>query len=134
MSRAAPWACVLMLLTLSGCTKDEDYVEVLREQTAAWKETADILATIKDDKTMAAAKAALDERQPRFDAISRKAKALPKPSERVQQRLEDEKYAMQAALTRLVAESERVSKLPGGAEFMGQLTSNSQGLWSAVKK
>ena len=134
MSRAARWTWMIALLMAAGCTREEDYVEVLREQTAAWKETADILATVKDEKTMAAAKVALDERQAHFDAIMRKAKALPKPSDNVRQRLEDEKYPMQAALSRLAKESERVSKLPGGAEFMGQLTSNSQGLWSAVKK
>src|ERR1043166_4038540 len=126
MPRAARWVWVILLLAMVGCTREEDYVEILREQTAAVKETADILATIQDEKTMAAAKSALDERQAKFAAITRKAKSLPPPSEKILLRLADEKFPMQAAINRLQTESKRVSELPGGAEFMGQLTSNSQ--------
>ena len=32
---------------LVGCTRDEDYMDVFREQLAANKELADILATVK---------------------------------------------------------------------------------------
>ena len=77
MTRAAGCGCLVLLSLLAGCTKDEDYIEVVRQQRANWKEMTDILATIKDDKTMADAKIALDERRPKYDALARKAVRSP---------------------------------------------------------
>ena len=79
MSRAAQCGWFVLLLLLVGCTKDEDYLNVIREQLAAMKELADILETVKDESSMAQAKKTLDERSEKFAAISRKANALPKP-------------------------------------------------------
>ena len=135
MTRAAGCGCLVLLSLLAGCTKDEDYIEVVRQQRANWKEMTDSLATIKDEKTMADAKIALDERRPKYDALARKANALPKPPPAaVSERLRDELPVLQATAKRFARESERVSKLPGGEEFMKQLESNSPGLGAAVQK
>jgi hypothetical protein len=134
MSRAVRSACFVLVLTLAGCAKDEDYFEVLREQRGAWKEMADILATVHDDKSMTDAKTALEERGKKFDAISRKAKALPNPPpQEVLKRMEADRFVMERTVARLQSEVERVRKLPGGVEFLKQFESGSQGLMSAVK-
>jgi hypothetical protein len=134
MSRAVRKGWLLLLLLPLGCTKDEDYLEVFREQRGAWNEMADILATVKDEKSMADAKIVVAERLPKFEAIARKARALPKklPPE-VRQRMEDDKFLMTATVERLRKESNRVSKLPGGAEFLQQFEAKSQGLMTAVQ-
>ena len=62
-----------------GCTKPEAYYQVAREQRAARQELIDILITIEDEKSMASAKTALDDRAAKFEAIVERAKALPNP-------------------------------------------------------
>ena len=133
MSRAVRWGGVVLLLITVGCTKDEVYVEVAREQRAAWQEMADILAKVKDEKSMADAKAALVERGAKYEGIARKAKALPKPSAEVVKRLQEDEFLIKATLKNLRTQAERVGKLPGGKEFMKQFESSSQGLFSAVQ-
>jgi hypothetical protein len=133
MSRAVRWGGVILLLIPVGCTKDEDYVEVAREQRAAWQEMAEILAKVNDDKSMADAKTALVERGQKYERIARKARALPKPSAEVVKRLQEDEFLIKATLKKLRTEAERVDKLPGGKEFMKQFESSSQGLFSAVQ-
>ena len=52
MNSDARWGWLLTLLLLAGCTKNEDYLNVFREHRTALKEMADILATVKDEKSM----------------------------------------------------------------------------------
>jgi hypothetical protein len=135
MFRATRCGWLLLLLVPLGCTKDEDYLEVLRDQRAAMNEMADILGTVKDEKSMSDAKAVLEERRPKFEAIAKKAKALPKPlPQEVRQRMEEDRSLIAAALKRLGKESDRVSKLPGGEEFLKHFESKSQGLMTAVQR
>ena len=131
MSRAVRWGGVILLLIPVGCTKDEDYVEVAREQRGAWQEMAEILAKVNDEKSMADAKTALVERGQKYERIARKARALPKPSAEVVKRLQEDEFLIKATLKKLRTEAERVDKLPGGKEFMKQFESSSQGLFSA---
>ena len=52
------WGCVALLASLlvAGCGgRAQDYLDVFDEQRVAWNEVADTLATITDDKSMAAA-------------------------------------------------------------------------------
>ena len=133
MLRAARCGWVVILLVAAGCTKEEDYLEVSREQRAAWKEMTDILATIKDEKSMADAQVALKKHTPKYEALARKAKALPKPPPDVIKRLQEDEVIIRATLRHLHTEVERVGKLPGGDEFMKQFQSNSQGLMPAVQ-
>ncbi len=133
MSRAVRWGGVILLLIPVGCTKDEDYVEVAREQRGAWQEMAEILAKVNDEKSMADAKTALVERGQKYERIARKARALPKPSAEVVKRLQEDEFLIKATLKKLRTEAERVDKLPGGKEFMKQFESSSQGLFSALR-
>jgi hypothetical protein len=135
MTRAVQCAGLLMLLVLVGCASEEDYLEVMRAQRAAYKETADILETIQDEKTLDEAKKALDAKREKFDAIAQKAKSLPKPSAQVVERLKEQQTLMQDSIDRLRKEIGRVrTKVKGGEEFCKQFESSSPGLMSAVQQ
>ena len=134
MSRAARCGWLGALLMVAGCTRDEAYFEVAREQRAASQEVVDILASVTDEKSMAAAQAAILERRPKIEAITRRAKALPRPSDEVQARLKEEAYMRDTILKRMAAEAKRIQQLPGGPEFLEQFSSNSPGIMSAVQK
>ena len=97
------------------------------------KEVTDVLATIKDDASMAAAKEALDEKAKKCEALSRKAGAMSRPSPEVLKRLQEDSYLTNGVLKGLHQEAARVSKLPGGPEFLKQFESTSPGLMSAVQ-
>ena len=133
MARAAHFGWFFLLLLLVGCTKDEEYVDVQREQLAAWKEMADILETVKDETSMVEAKKALDQRSEKYAALSRKAKALPRPRPEAIERMQEQKFFVDSAIARLRTEAGRVNRLPGGPEFMKHFQSNSQGLSTAVQ-
>ena len=135
MVRAARCGWLVVVLVLVGCAKDEDYMEVYREQRANYKELADILATIKDEKSLADAKSALDDRSKRFAAVARKANALPKPPpESVRKRLEDDAFTMRRTIEQLQDEINRVRRdVKGGEEFWKQFESISPGLLSTVQ-
>ena len=135
MSRTARYAWILVLLIPAGCTRDEQYLEVFREQRANFKEMGDILASVKDDDSMAAAKVKLEERRPHFDATARKASALPRPlPAEVARRFEEEKYLMTSFLERMQTQMKRIRGLKGGEEFITYFESNAPGLMSAVKQ
>ena len=133
MARAAHATAIVFLLMAAGCTREEDYLEVARDQRAAYKELGDILTKVHDQKSMEEAKAALEERGPKYAEIARRARALPKPSPAVQERLQEDAKIMTALIKRLEDQGKRVEALPGGAEFMQQFKSNSRGLMSAVQ-
>jgi hypothetical protein len=134
MIRAARHAWVLLLL-LAGCAKDQDYFEVLSEQQAAWTELAEVLETVKDEKSMAAAKTALEVREAKFEAIARKAQALPKPSAAVLEQLEQKKYLLQRAIERSQGEVRRIRRdVPDGEAFCKKFGSKFPGLMSAVQQ
>jgi hypothetical protein len=135
MIRAARHAGMVLLLALVGCAKDQDYFDVLSEQQAAWNEVADILETVQDQKSMAEAKTALEARVEKFEAVAKKAQALPHPSAELIQKLEQKRYLMQRAIERAQAEVGRVRRdVPGGEAFCKQFGSRYQGLMSAVQK
>lgn len=135
MGRFLRHVWLLFLLAPAGCSKEEDYMEVFREQQAAYRETADILATIKDEKTMADAKSALDERFKRFEAIAKRAKALPQPPPpSVVNRMKDEEFVMKRTMSHLQDQLKRVSELKGGKEFLRQFESGSPGVLPVVVK
>jgi hypothetical protein len=134
MIRAARHAGILLLLILAGCAKDQDYFDVLSEQQAAWNELADVLETVKDEKSMAEAKTALQARVEKFEAAVQKAQALPQPSPEVLKRSEQKVYLLQRAIDRTRDEVRRVRALPGGEAFCKQFGAKSPGLMSAVQK
>ena len=126
---------VVLLLTLVGCTKSEDYLKIAREQRTAYRELADLLETIQDEKSMAAAKTALAERAEKCEAIAAKARALPQPPPAdVQKRFEEDGYFIQQTIKNLQIEVGRVRGLKGGKEFFKQFDSEHPGLFSTVQR
>jgi len=135
MSRAARLGGLLLLLVVAGCARDDDYLDVMREQRAAWKEMADILETVKDEKSMAEAQKTLAGKSEKYAAIARKAKALPNPPPPgVAEQMNQQKFVVQEAVKRLATEADRVSKMPGGKDFLKQFESSSSGLMTAVQQ
>lgn len=123
----------IALLLLAGCARDQDYFDVLAEQRAAWNELADVLETVKDEKSMAEAKSALKERMARFEAVSKKAKALPQPSPALLEKAKDKVYLLQRAIDRTREEVRRIQALPGGSAFWKQFSTGPDSLFSAVQ-
>src|SRR5262245_53347211 len=99
MYRDLPRVVFLVLVCAGGCAKDEDYLSVIRDQTAAYREVAEVLKSIHDEKSMSDAKSTLELKAKTFEAIAERARALPKPPPAsVLRRMEDEKLVMQSAL------------------------------------
>ena len=125
---------MVVLALLSGCGPTaQSYLDVMRAQRDAWKEMADILTTVKDDKSLAEAKAALEERVGNYEAISRKARSMPPPSREAVRKLAEEKYLMERTVQRLNDEVRRVQAMPGGKEFFKHFESKSQNLFQALQ-
>jgi hypothetical protein len=125
----------MLLFVLAGCAKDQDYFDVLSEQQAAWTELADVLATVKDEKSMAEAKAALQIREAKFEAIAQKAQALPKPSAGVLEQMEQKRFLLQRAIERAQGEVRRIRRdVAGGEAFCKRFGSKFPGLMSAVQQ
>jgi hypothetical protein len=129
--RGSVMICLALVFLAAGCASEEDYYQVMREQRQALKEVADILETVKDEESMATAKVSLDQQVQKFDAISKRARALPNPPPKeVIARMNDEKRQMETHLERLRIEVRRINQLRGGPEFWKQFPSDSQGLFS----
>jgi hypothetical protein len=108
------------LLALAGCTRTEDYVEVVAAQQQAMQEVTAILAKIQNEQDMAAARDELQESYARYDAIQRRANALPKPPPpEVASRIDGAGYKQ--AFEELQSQVRRVHGLPGGGEFLDNL-------------
>jgi hypothetical protein len=127
-------SAALLLILSAGCTKPEAYYEVFREQRATYREVTKILAEIEDEKSMAAAKAMLQEQAEKFEATARKAAALPNPPPaEVKERFRDEAQSLQRAINDMRDQVGRVQKLPGGKAFFKQFESNQSGIFNAVQ-
>jgi hypothetical protein len=134
MLRAVRYSGIALLLISAGCNREQAYLDVAREQRASWKELTDILATVKDEKSMASAKTALEKQNAKYEALAKKARSLPRPPPpEVNQRLQEDEGLIRATLRHLHTEAERVGKLPGGEEFLKQFKSESHGLMPAVQ-
>ena len=120
-------------LSLVACAKEEDYLSVYRDQQKSWQEITDILGAVQDQKSMGEAQAKLDASIEKFETISKRANALPKPSKEIAKRLEREIEMMQLTTDNLKREVGRIRKLPGGQEFLKHFESKHQGLVGAVR-
>lgn len=130
-----PWSIAVCLLALgfAGCARDQDYLDVARDKQAAMEEVVEILASIKDAASLAEAKRTLQANADKYDAIAKRAEALPKPPpQRVLERMRQDAPLATATLQRMGIEAKRVSELPGGAELLGQFQST-KSLLSAVQ-
>jgi hypothetical protein len=109
---------LLFALTLCGCDRGEAYLEIARAQQVTWDETAGVLASVKDAASMDAARDRFAELTVKGQTLARRAKSLPRPSDSVLERLEEERGKMERAANRMRGEVARVGQLPGGAEFL----------------
>ena len=117
------WALLAVgLLALSGCSRTEEVLEVAREQEQAMRDVTAVLAKIRDEKDMAAAKDEFDERFARFEKIARKARDLPHPPQpEIGTPLGDAAISMEKAFREMQDQVNRVRRLPGGEEFFSQV-------------
>lgn len=131
--RAAWPVCLALVTLLGGCTRDQDYFDVMDEKEANVREITEILRSVKDAETMAQAKPKLELASEKDAETSRKANALPKPPPaKVKQRAEQQSFILQRTFDHLKVEAGRVSRLPGGEEFLKQFEST-KGLLAAVQ-
>jgi len=111
-----PTLLAAFLISVTGCSS---YASVEREQLAALKELTEVLSSVKDESTMAAARAELEKRFQHFEQIAKKAKAMSRPSPEVQRQLEVELGPEKVrAFDSLRNEVRRITALPGGEEFL----------------
>jgi hypothetical protein len=109
----------IALIFLGGCSKASSYTAVYKEQIQAIEDVTKVLATVKDETTIAAAQANLKERFQHFEQISKKAKALPKPSAEMKEEIEKVLGPqMIEAFRNYQKEVRRITALPGGEEFL----------------
>jgi aspartate-semialdehyde dehydrogenase len=114
----------IAVVFLAGCKRNDvtSYLAVSREQIQAMQELTDILSTVKDKATMAAALPKLKKSFQRFEQIASKAKALPKPSEEIKQRIEEDLGPqLERSAIRYREEGTRIRQLPGGEDFLKEL-------------
>lgn len=131
MTRAARLAAVLLLGAMScvatGCDAARSYRAVMRDQVAAMRETEDILAGIKDQASMEAARERLRAHLEGFEEITQRARALPPPSEEIGARLGVEAAQIQEALKGVQSQVSRIqTKIPGGEAFLKSLGPGSE--------
>jgi plasmid stabilization system protein ParE len=123
-------ACLLAI----GCAQSpQPYLEIAEEQRKASNELTEILETIKDEQSLAAAKERINDRLDAFEKIASKARALPVPSEAVRQRVAQNQFMIESSHRRLREEIARVRglNLQGGPAFFRHFESRNQGLFSA---
>src|SRR6266446_4925348 len=112
----------IALIFLGGCSKASSYATVYKEQIQAIEELTKVLSTVQDESTMAAARAELKERFQRFEQVSKKAKALPKPSAEIKRQIEEELGPqIIRAFDKYRQEGLRIQGLPGGPEFLDEM-------------
>lgn len=115
-------ACFSCLAMIAGCTRASTYTELLNELIQAQKELTEVLADVKDAASMKAARPELKKRYSHFEQIRKKFQALPKPSQEIKEKLEDELGAdFNQSLTAMLREAQRIQDLPGGKEFIARL-------------
>jgi hypothetical protein len=106
---------ILSALLATGCASD-DADAMVKQSIEALDETAEAMATVKDEPSARAAVPRLQALAKRRRAIEEKTAAVKTPSPAEQAELQ-KKYAVRltGATTRLMTEALRVSTVPGGA-------------------
>jgi hypothetical protein len=105
---------ILSALLATGCASD-DADSMVKQSIEALDETAQAMATVKDEASARAAVPRLQALAKRRRAIEEKTAAVKTPSPAGQAELQ-KKYAVRltGATTRLMTEALRVSTVPGG--------------------
>ncbi|MBI3407144.1 MAG: hypothetical protein HY040_02155 [Planctomycetes bacterium] len=131
MTRTTRLAAVCFLIAAScvagGCDGARSYRAVMRDQIAAMGETEEILAGIKDQATMEAARDRLRAHLESFEEIKQRALALPSPSEEISASLGPEAARIEKAIKGVQSQVGRIqAKIPGGEAFLKSLGPGSE--------
>jgi hypothetical protein len=118
MRRAALFVvCAL----IAGCGPDP-YREAIRKQVSKQEELADLLAEVKDAKSMSDIEASIADRMEAFQRAANRAAKLPHPDPgRIQAYKDEFGEKMTSAFVRYTKEVERIRGLPGGPEFLDRV-------------
>lgn len=108
----------IFVVILPGCGGESSYRAVVRDQAKAFEEMTEILKTMTDKESMAAARESLLERREEFEAIAQRGRSLSKPSRDMGERLKDDVGKLSQAWRNFQREVQRVRALPGGPEFL----------------
>jgi hypothetical protein len=115
MRRAAPLVCLLIV----GC--GDPYRETIRRQASNYEELADLLAQVKDARSMVAIEDTIDDRAGDFQRAANRARELPPPDPERMQGYRDELKKIEAAANRYAAECRRIRGLDGGPAFVDRI-------------
>jgi len=115
------------IVALAGCNSAEPYLEVARQQQANWDEMTKVLESVTDEKSMEAARERFEELTVRGQTLSRRVKAMPKPSPEILEQLHDHSRSLQRSVNRVQEELARVRQLPGGPEFLKDVETIARG-------
>jgi hypothetical protein len=113
----------IALIFLAGCGGRADvssYSAVYREVIKAMQDLTEQLSSVKDEATMKAAGTELKKRFHLYEQVTKKAQALPKPSDEVKRQIEEELHPQQA-LDNYRKEVRRIMGLPGGKDFLEEM-------------
>lgn len=106
---------------IGGCGPDP-YREAIRRQTSKFEELADLLAEVKDARSMSDAEATIADRMDEFQRAANRVGKLPQPDpERAQSYEEEFGPKLKAAFERYAAECRRIRALPGGEAFLDRI-------------
>lgn len=123
-----PYVAAFAMLVLAGCGGGvEPYVEIARAQQANWDEMAEVLASVKDAESMAAARSRLEDLHARSEELQERRAGLPPPSQAIRERLSEHGPALQQSLRRVRQELARVRQLPGGEAFLNDVEKIARG-------
>ena len=120
-------AALVGVAGLAGCSRADDYLEVVKQQQATWEETTKLLAGVTDAESMDAAKDRFVELTVRAQNAARKAAAMGKPPDAVLEQLEEQRRGLERAANRMRQEVARVRELPGGPEFLKDIEEIARG-------
>jgi hypothetical protein len=113
----------IIAVALAGCDAAAPYRAIVRDQTAAWEETAEILSRVTDQDSMTLAAKELVKCRTHSAAIEARLRDLTQPSPELAQRLAEspEGQRLKQAVDRTTEQIGRITKLPGGPEFLKHL-------------
>lgn len=116
------WAlgCFILGLTMPGCSSSS-HEEVVLQQLRLQEEVVEILHGVQDAAGMAAAREKLREKYEEVSRVTRQARQLPEPDEKVRMQIAPLIPRLQAVQRNLTAEVQRIKALPGGERFLEEL-------------
>jgi hypothetical protein len=114
-------ALAIVLICSAGCGSGSPspYLAIFQEKINELQELTEVLSTVKDESSMAAARREWKKRSRRFEQQAEKNREVPKPSAAIKRQVEEELAPQfNRTMEQLQAEIRRIKDLPGGDEFL----------------